>query len=72
MAQSTELIITVKEANSTYTARCQGTTASATSGAEYAAYVCARKMVDTNIELVKQPEARPFYTKWLVKAKEKK
>jgi hypothetical protein len=72
MTDSSQLIITVKEGNNTYSARCQGVTASATSGAEYAAYVCARKIVDTDIELVKQAEARPFYTKWLVKTKEKR
>ena len=67
-----EVVITVRQANATYSARALGQTASATSGAELAAYRCAIKIFQCDAELIQQPDERRFYTKWLAKPKVKK
>lgn len=60
-----QFLITVLRGNNTHTARCNGKTASCTVGEIQAAEACARKLIDGQFSLKRQPENRPFYSKWL-------
>lgn len=60
-----QFVITVLTGNNTHTARCNGKTASCTTGEIQAAEACARKLINGPFSLKRQPEARPFYSKWL-------
>jgi hypothetical protein len=64
---SNDLIITVKEGNNAYMARCNGKSASSTASAKNAALHLAVKLFGIDLDLIQIKqlnEERRFYSKW--------